>query len=203
LFPGVALRAFSSLLRRRRFVRLLKLADAERCPSGLRSTLGKRVLGKLNRGFESHPLRHSSEKPTKTVGRSKLLLVLFLGTRVSSADPVSGKEESAMREATVYQRVRIGEAYPWRAIPFHKNGQPKLDAEATAYRVRFRENGKQKMRTFPTHSEADAHARRMLALNLTLGFRNSKRNVSRSTGPEEEIMSAFISTIRLATPLLN
>jgi hypothetical protein len=30
----------------------------ERCPSGLRSTLGKRVLGKLNRGFESHPLRH-------------------------------------------------------------------------------------------------------------------------------------------------
>src|SRR5580704_12311440 len=32
--------------------------DAERCPSGLRSTLGKRVLGKLNRGFESHSLRH-------------------------------------------------------------------------------------------------------------------------------------------------
>jgi hypothetical protein len=30
----------------------------ERCPSGLRSTLGKRVLGKLNRGFKSHPLRH-------------------------------------------------------------------------------------------------------------------------------------------------
>jgi hypothetical protein len=33
-------------------------ASVERCPSGLRSTLGKRVLGKLNRGFESHPLRH-------------------------------------------------------------------------------------------------------------------------------------------------
>ena len=33
--------------------------NAERCPSGLRSTLGKRVLGKLNRGFESHSLRHS------------------------------------------------------------------------------------------------------------------------------------------------
>src|ERR1700683_468683 len=32
----------------------------ERCPSGLESPLGKRVLGKLNRGFESHPLRHSS-----------------------------------------------------------------------------------------------------------------------------------------------
>jgi hypothetical protein len=31
----------------------------ERCPSGLRSTLGKRVSGKLDRGFESHPLRHS------------------------------------------------------------------------------------------------------------------------------------------------
>jgi hypothetical protein len=29
----------------------------ERCPSGLRSTLGKRVYGKLYRGFESHPLR--------------------------------------------------------------------------------------------------------------------------------------------------
>src|ERR1700728_1559925 len=33
-------------------------SHTERCPSGLRSTLGKRVLGKLNRGFESHPLRH-------------------------------------------------------------------------------------------------------------------------------------------------
>ena len=32
----------------------------ERCPSGLRSTLGKRVLGKLNRGFESHPLRQTT-----------------------------------------------------------------------------------------------------------------------------------------------
>jgi hypothetical protein len=32
--------------------------SVERCPSGLRSTLGKRVLGKLNRGFKSHPLRH-------------------------------------------------------------------------------------------------------------------------------------------------
>jgi hypothetical protein len=31
----------------------------ERCPSGLRSTLGKRVPGKLGRGFESHPLRHT------------------------------------------------------------------------------------------------------------------------------------------------
>jgi hypothetical protein len=36
----------------------LSIHLAERCPSGLRSTLGKRVLGKLNRGFESHPLRH-------------------------------------------------------------------------------------------------------------------------------------------------
>ena len=34
-------------------------SHTERCPSGLRSTLGKRVLGKLNRGFESHPLRHT------------------------------------------------------------------------------------------------------------------------------------------------
>ena len=37
---------------------LLETEGTERCPSGLRSTLGKRVLGKLNRGFESHPLRH-------------------------------------------------------------------------------------------------------------------------------------------------
>jgi hypothetical protein len=43
-----------------RFVRLLQLSIPERCPSGLRSTLGKRVLGKPNRGFESHPLRHTS-----------------------------------------------------------------------------------------------------------------------------------------------
>ena len=30
----------------------------ERWPSGLRRTLGKRVKGKLFRGFESHSLRH-------------------------------------------------------------------------------------------------------------------------------------------------
>src|ERR1700733_2715476 len=33
-------------------------SHAERCPSGLRRTLGKRVLGKRNRVFESPPLRH-------------------------------------------------------------------------------------------------------------------------------------------------
>src|ERR1700747_3608472 len=33
----------------------------ERWPSGLRRTLGKRVYGKPYRGFESHPLRHSSK----------------------------------------------------------------------------------------------------------------------------------------------
>ncbi len=32
----------------------------ERCPSGLRSTLGKRVWLKDHRGFESHPFRQSS-----------------------------------------------------------------------------------------------------------------------------------------------
>jgi hypothetical protein len=37
---------------------LIGLPAVERCPSGLRSTLGKRVSGKLDRGFESHPLRH-------------------------------------------------------------------------------------------------------------------------------------------------
>ena len=42
---------------------LMQLPTVERCPSGLRSTLGKRVLGKLNRGFESHPLRHTFESP--------------------------------------------------------------------------------------------------------------------------------------------
>ena len=48
------------------FVTLLFNHHAERCPSGLRSTLGKRVLGKLNRGFESHPLRqlHKCPKPS-------------------------------------------------------------------------------------------------------------------------------------------
>jgi hypothetical protein len=32
-------------------------ASPERCPSGRRSTLGKRVWGQLHRGFESRPLR--------------------------------------------------------------------------------------------------------------------------------------------------
>jgi hypothetical protein len=55
---GLPLYALPRLLRRLQFVSLPKRLRAERCPSGLRSTLGKRVLGKLNRGFESHPLRH-------------------------------------------------------------------------------------------------------------------------------------------------
>src|SRR5262249_46427525 len=48
----------------------LRYTDADRsqildfkvevCPSGLRSTLGRRVYGKLYRGFESHSLRHPS-----------------------------------------------------------------------------------------------------------------------------------------------
>src|SRR5207248_8635804 len=35
-----------------------RAGSAERWPSGLRRTLGKRVCGKLYRGFESHSLRH-------------------------------------------------------------------------------------------------------------------------------------------------
>src|SRR5215475_13985580 len=35
--------------------------DPQRWPSGLRRTLGKRVCGKLYRGFESHSLRHSHD----------------------------------------------------------------------------------------------------------------------------------------------
>ena len=35
----------------------------ERWPSGLRRTLGKRVCGKLYRGFESHSLRHPYSAP--------------------------------------------------------------------------------------------------------------------------------------------
>jgi hypothetical protein len=39
-------------------VRPLQERRQERWPSGLRRTLGKRVCGKLYRGFESHSLRH-------------------------------------------------------------------------------------------------------------------------------------------------
>ena len=46
------------LARRFCYAQFRATATVERCPSGLRSTLGKRVLGKLNRGFKSHPLRH-------------------------------------------------------------------------------------------------------------------------------------------------
>src|SRR5579859_6224509 len=48
---------------KRRGIRLQKVScrskrgDPERWPSGLRRTLGKRVCGKLYRGFESHSLR--------------------------------------------------------------------------------------------------------------------------------------------------
>src|SRR5262245_38231971 len=38
--------------------RLQEEGEPERWPSGLRRTLGKRVCGKLYRGFESHSLRH-------------------------------------------------------------------------------------------------------------------------------------------------
>src|SRR5215831_13057147 len=59
LRADASLFAADRLLRFGQFARLLKRFPSERCPSGLRSTLGKRVLGKLNRGFESHPLRHN------------------------------------------------------------------------------------------------------------------------------------------------
>ena len=39
--------------------RKLLILNAERWPSGLRRTLGKRVYGKPYRGFESRSLRHS------------------------------------------------------------------------------------------------------------------------------------------------
>src|SRR5438105_9467474 len=41
----------------------------ERCPRGLRSTLGKRVCVKAHRGFESHPLRtERGEKLAQLIG---------------------------------------------------------------------------------------------------------------------------------------
>src|SRR5215831_10365472 len=63
LRADASLFAADRLLRFGQFARLLKHFPSERCPSGLRSTLGKRVLGKLNRGFESHPLRHTNITP--------------------------------------------------------------------------------------------------------------------------------------------
>src|ERR1700722_7333377 len=41
----------------------------ERWPSGLRRTLGKRVCGKLYRGFESHSLRQIAEDPAVVESR--------------------------------------------------------------------------------------------------------------------------------------
>src|SRR2546423_2292079 len=41
--------------------------SAERWPSGLRRTLGKRVCGKLYRGFESHSLRQQVSDVTETI----------------------------------------------------------------------------------------------------------------------------------------
>ena len=47
-------------------LRIPRQSKVERCPSGLRSTLGKRVYGELYRGFESRPLRHSFENLNKS-----------------------------------------------------------------------------------------------------------------------------------------
>ena len=44
-----------------------KRGHPERWPSGLRRTLGKRVCGKLYRGFESHSLRHLARASSKTL----------------------------------------------------------------------------------------------------------------------------------------
>ena len=38
---------------------------AERCESGRIDMLGKHASGQLDRGFESHPLRHSFALPAK------------------------------------------------------------------------------------------------------------------------------------------
>ena len=47
----------------------------ERCPSGLRSTLGKRVNAKAFRGFESHPLRHFGRVESSLLNRKRVDLV--------------------------------------------------------------------------------------------------------------------------------
>lgn len=46
-----------------RFGPAQKEIEMERWPSGLRRTLGKRVYGKLYRGFESLPLRQAGLQP--------------------------------------------------------------------------------------------------------------------------------------------
>ena len=54
-------------VRPRRVCGLANCGKLERCPSGLRSTLGKRVCVDAYRGFESHPLRqpfHIDAVPT-------------------------------------------------------------------------------------------------------------------------------------------
>lgn len=43
--------------------------NKERCPSGLRGSPGKRVCGKLHRGFKSLSLRHMKKPATRESGR--------------------------------------------------------------------------------------------------------------------------------------
>ena len=101
----------------------------ERCPSGLRSTLGKRVLGKLNRGFESHPLRHSFVF-------SGLGSFLKRFPKTSSTSPktparaVLGLERTQHHgnfKDTLYKYVKFAGIWRYCKAVYHENGKIKSD----------------------------------------------------------------------------
>ena len=74
----------------------------ERCPSGRRSTLGKRVWGQLHRGFESRPLRH----PSPQVDREP---TMEPGPCASSPfEPCQARKGAALRRISTSAAGRLG-----------------------------------------------------------------------------------------------
>ena len=106
----------------------------ERCPSGLRSTLGKRVLGKLNRGFKSHPLRHTINtqyfRPISTFATGCYIFA-------SNCRALRGLAQGAnVAITTIYYRHKTDRG--WRYLPLGIGRRPEA-AKNGPFFIRVRE----------------------------------------------------------------
>jgi hypothetical protein len=91
-----------------------KRGPKERWPSGLRRTLGKRVCGKLYRGFESHSLRHIGRHSVFSERSPWKLSPVSVGVSDFSSGPPAGRIVLFFSETPV--SLRISGLHPFSTV---------------------------------------------------------------------------------------
>jgi hypothetical protein len=114
----------------------------ERCPSGLRSTLGKRVCRQRHRGFKSRPLRHPSPSVHRWRGAGTMTTRSVLESDGGSGptwwigfEPGQTGNGAALRAciqargARAHRRTRVRRDGPWGGPDTlrHSTGHPAGD----------------------------------------------------------------------------